>query len=70
MNLWQILPLLVSLPGLNTIDVLMLAELHGRMGYFPTILRLRPVAGNTPPQFKVAELLNLHQFRVEARKAR
>ena len=31
-------------PALNFITAVLLAELHGRMGYFPAIVRLRPVA--------------------------
>jgi len=48
----------------------LLAEVHGRTGYFPTIIRLRPVAGVTPPQFEVAELLNLQAVRDAARVRR
>jgi hypothetical protein len=67
---WQTLPLLVNLPSLNVIAGLLLAELHGRMGYFPSLLRLRPVAGTTPPQFEVAEILNLQAVREAARERR
>ncbi len=66
----QTAPLLVVLPALNYIAALLLAELHGRMGYFPAILRLRPVAGSTPPRFEVAEILNLQAVREAARIAR
>ena len=38
-------PLLVNLPSLASIAALVLAELHGRLGHFPAILRLRPVEG-------------------------
>ncbi len=67
---WQMLPLLVNLPSYNVIAALMIAELHGRMGYFPAILRLRPVAGSTPPQFEVAEIINLQAIRDAARTRR
>lgn len=67
---WQTLPLLLNLPSLNVIAALMLAELHGRCGYFPAILRLRPIAGSTPPRFEVAEVLNLQAVRDAARAAR
>ncbi|MCL5999090.1 MAG: CRISPR-associated protein Csx15 [Chloroflexi bacterium] len=67
---WQTLPLLVNLPSFNVIAALALAELHGRMGYFPTILRLRPIAGSTPPQFEVAEIINLQAVRDAARMQR
>lgn len=67
---WQTTPLLVNLPSLNVIAALILAELHGRMGYFPAALRLRPVPGSAPPQFEVAEIINLQQAREEARERR
>lgn len=67
---WQTTPLLVNLPALTPIAGLLLAEIHGRTGYFPTVVRLRPVAGVTPPQFEVAELLNLQAVRETARAAR
>ena len=67
---WQTAALLVSLPALNFSAALLLAELHGRMGYFPPILRLRPVADSLPPRFEVAEIINLQAVREEARKRR
>ena len=67
---WQTLPLLVNLPALSVIAALTLAELHGRCGYFPAIVRLRVVQGSLPPQYEVAELLNLQGVRDSARGAR
>jgi hypothetical protein len=67
---WQTEPILVNLPALNFISALLLAELHGRMGYFPPILRLRPVAGSLPPRYEVAEILNLQDVRAQARQKR
>ena len=67
---WQTLPLLINLPSLNVIAALLLAEMHGRAGYFPAVLRLRPVVGTTPPQFEVAEILNLQAAREAARQMR
>lgn len=67
---WQTAPLLVNPPSLHTAAAALLAELHGRMGYFPSILRLRPVAGSNPPQFEVAEILNLNEIREQARRLR
>jgi len=66
----QTLPILVNPPALNVIALLLMAELHGRMGYFPPILRLRPVAEATPPRFEVAEIINLQSVREDARKER
>ena len=67
---WQTERILVNLPSLNVIAALLLAELHGRMGYFPSVIRLRPMTGSVPPQFEVAEILNLHAVRESARKRR
>lgn len=67
---WQTMPLVVNLPGLGVIAALVLAELHGRCGYFPAVVRLRPSPGFTPPRFEVAEVLNLQQVRDAARARR
>ncbi len=67
---WQTVPILVVPPALNFIAVLLLAELHGRMGYFPPCLRLRPVEGALPPRYEVAEVLNLQAQRDAARTRR
>jgi hypothetical protein len=67
---WQTERLLVNLPSYNYAAALVLAELHGRAGYFPAVLRLRPVADSTPPQFELAEVLNLQAAREEARRRR
>lgn len=67
---WQTLPLLIVLPSLNYSAGVLLAELHGRMGYFPSIVRLRPVAGVIPPRFEVAEVINLQAVRDAARARR
>lgn len=67
---WQTAPIIVNLPSYNYIAALTLAELHGRMGYFPPILRLKPVEGAIPPRFEVAEIINLQAVRDEARRLR
>jgi len=67
---WQTAPILVNPPSLNFITALVLAELHGRMGYFPPIVRLRPVEGALPPRYEVAEILNLQSVRDAARLKR
>lgn len=67
---WQGEPLLVVLPSLNFIAAALLAELHGRMGYFPPVVRTRPVAGSVLRQFEVAEILNLQAIRERARGER
>jgi hypothetical protein len=67
---WQTLPLLINPPSLNFIAVVLLAELHGRCGYFPAHLRLRPAQNSLPPQYEVAEVLNLQALRDTARRKR
>lgn len=67
---WQSASLLVVLPSLNFIAAVLLAELHGRMGYFPPIVRTRPVADSLPRRFEVAEILDLQAIRDAARRRR
>jgi hypothetical protein len=67
---WQSERVLLNLPSLNHIAALLLAELHGRMGYFPSILRLRQAPGITPPEFEVAEIIDLQAARDAARGRR
>jgi len=67
---WQTLPLLVNPPSLNFIAIVLLAELHGRCGYFPAHLRVRPAQGSIPPQYEVAEVLDLQTLRDAARRKR
>jgi len=67
---WQTLPLLIVPPAFSFIAVTLLAELHGRMGYFPPCVRMRPVAGSLPPQYEVAEVLDLQAVRNAARLKR
>lgn len=67
---WQGEPLLVVLPSLNFIAAALLAALHGRMGYFPPVVRTRPLGDSVVRQFEVAEILDLQSVRDRARKER
>jgi hypothetical protein len=67
---WQSEELLINPPALNFIAAALLAEIHGRCGYFPAMLRTRPVPNSTPPRYEMAEIVNLHKLRDEARKRR
>lgn len=67
---WQTLPIIVNPPGLSHITAVMLAELHGRCGHFPAILRIRPVPDAVPPRYEVAEIIGLQSVREKARKRR
>lgn len=66
---WQTRPLLINPPGYAPAAFVLLAELHGRIGHFPSLIRLRPKPGPFT-SYEVAELLNLQTIREEARKRR
>jgi len=67
---WQNARILVVPPSLSIISCILLSELHGRMGYFPAVLRVKPVPGSTPPVFEPAEVLNLQAIRDASRENR
>ena len=45
---WQTEPLLVNPPGFAAAALCLMADLHGRTGYFPAIIRIRPIADAVP----------------------
>lgn len=67
---WQTTPILINPPAHNVIALTLMAELHGRMGYFPAIIRLKPIPNSLPPQFEFAEIINLQAMREQARTRR
>lgn len=67
---WQRSPLLLNLPSLNFGAVAVLAELHGRCGFFPPVVRIRPDPESVPPRYEVAEIINLQAMRDAARRKR
>jgi len=67
---WQTTPLIINPPGYAPAAVALLAELHGRMGYFPAMVRLRPVPDSNLTRYEVAEILNLQALRDRARGRR
>lgn len=66
---WQTRTLIINPPGYAPAAFVLLAELHARIGHFPTLLRLRPKYGATTA-YEVAELLNLQNVREDARRRR
>jgi hypothetical protein len=66
---WQTRELLINPPGYAPAAFALLAELHGRIGHFPSLIRLRPRSGAVTT-YEVAELLNLQAIRDEARRHR
>lgn len=67
---WQTKAILVNPPAFTPAATTLIAELHGRMGYFPPIIRIRPVPDSLPPEYEVAEIINLQAVRDAARKRR
>ena len=67
---WQTRPIVVNLPGLAPLAAVVLAELHGRMGHFPALLRLRPETHASVTRYVVAEIINLQELRDAARARR
>lgn len=58
---------IVSLPGLSEPSAVLLAELHGRMGHFPTIVRRRKDDQDESGKYLFAEVINLSNIRDKAR---
>lgn len=67
---WQTDGIVLNPPGYAPAAAVLVAELHGRSGHFPAILRLRPVPGSVPTRFEVAELIDLQTVRAVARTQR
>ena len=63
-------PILIVPPALNFITAMLLARLHGLMGYFPPIIRIAPIPGSLPPRYDVAEIIDLQAIRHAARAQR
>ncbi len=66
---WQAHSLLINPPGYAPAAFVLLAELHGRTGHFPSLIRLHPKAGAVTT-YEAAELLNLQTIRDAARERR
>jgi hypothetical protein len=66
---WQTRQLLINPPGFAPAAFVLLAELHGRIGHFPALIRIRPKTGPVTT-YEVAELLNLQAIREQARYRR
>lgn len=69
-ELWRQEGLIVNPPSYAPATAVLIAELHGRMGHFATIVRMRPVPDSTPTRYEVAEIINLQAVRERARTQR
>ncbi|KGM12881.1 hypothetical protein N869_01015 [Cellulomonas bogoriensis 69B4 = DSM 16987] len=66
---WESLPFLVSLPALSLSAAVLVAEVHGRCGHFPTVVR-RVRSRGPVVMFEVADLIGLQDVRTSARAGR
>jgi hypothetical protein len=62
-------PYLVSCPGLDVVSVVLLTLLHGRSGYFPSVIRLA-AASSRPQRYEVIEVIDLQVLRDKSRVKR
>jgi hypothetical protein len=63
---WQTIPFVVNLPGLSVAAAMIIAEIGGRAGYLPHVIRLvREGVG-----WSVKEVIDLQSIRNTARRAR
>lgn len=67
---WQTTPFLVNVPGQALVAALLIAELHGRCGYFPPCLVLVRQGNANPPVFEVIGIADLQDQRDAARQRR
>jgi transcriptional regulator with XRE-family HTH domain len=63
---WHKRHIIINPPGYAPAALLLLAEIHGRIGHFPTLIRMRPKHGAVTT-YEVIELLNLQTIRDAAR---
>lgn len=67
---WQTTPFLVRLPALTDAASVALADIHGRAGYFPSVITFKRVGDAVPPVFDVWDVLSLQTVRENARTQR
>ena len=67
---WQSETWLIVPPSLTAISAIVLAELHGRTGHFPAIIRLKPRMTPVGTSYDFAEIINLEAVRQASRARR
>lgn len=67
---WQTEPIVVVLPAVSVIAAHILAELHGRMGRFPSVARFVREISGAMPSYRLAEVSDLQAWREDARTRR
>lgn len=56
--------------GYSLIWSVVLAELHGRLGYFPDVVRFRPSLKPSDEKFEETEIINLQEVWHRSRSKR
>ncbi len=67
---WQTASLAIIPPGLAVLACTVLAEIHGRAGYFVPLVVMRPVTQSVPPRFEFHQIIDLFSQREHARQHR
>lgn len=63
---WQELPILINVPGFAYITAALIAEIHGRMGHFPKVIRLKR-SSTDANRYEFEEIIQLQRIRDKAR---
>jgi transcriptional regulator with XRE-family HTH domain len=64
---WHKRDIIINPPGYAPAALLLMAAIHGRIGHFPTLIRMRP-NHTSVTTYEVIQLLNLQTIRDAARK--
>ncbi|NTW83686.1 MAG: hypothetical protein HGB36_10025 [Chlorobiaceae bacterium] len=67
---WQTVGIVAVPAGYSAIWSVILADLHGRLGYFPDVVHLRPAQSASAEKYEVAEIMNLREVRHASREKR
>jgi len=67
---WQREVIIINPPALSQAALTVIAELHGRIGHYPMMVRIVASHDGTATTFDVAEVINLDNIRMHARTAR
>ena len=67
---WQADGFVLNLPALSMAAAAVLAEIHGRCGYWPPVVLMRRAEGGPPIRFEAYAILNLGDLRDAARTRR
>ncbi len=65
---WQAKRILLVPPGHAPATAVLLAELHGRCGHFPELVRIRPADSTVAEPYQIAEIIPLQTIRDTARE--